>query len=80
MKDRAFYSKIGKRGIKLRWQRIHSSIKVSPLNKDKASLHAYLCGDGYIAMRNDRKTGDVHYDINFYPDDDLMLENFQKSS
>lgn len=80
MKDRAFYSKIGKRGIKLRWKRVHSAIKFPPqITKEKASLHAYLCGDGTISMREERKTKRVHYEIIFFPDDLLMLENFQKA-
>ena len=78
MKDKEFYSRIGKKGIKLRWQRIHSAVKVSPLNKDKASLHAYLCGDGYIAMREE-SNGTIHYEINFFPDDRAMLKNFQNA-
>jgi hypothetical protein len=49
------------------------------MNKEKASLHAYLCGDGYISMREDKKTNNIHYEICFYPDDNLMLENFQKA-
>jgi len=80
MKNKAFYSKIGKIGIKLRWQRFHSSIKFpNHMTKEKASLHAYLCGDGNISIRKERKAKRVHYEISFFPDDPFMLKNFQNA-
>lgn len=78
MKDKRFYSKIGKKGIKLRWQRFHSTIKTpKSLTPEKASLHAYLCGDGNICIRKDKLGNRKHYEIRFFPDDKLMLENIR---
>jgi len=75
MKSKAYFSRIGKKGIKLRWKREHSKINLpKDLTKEKAMLHAYLCGDGYINIRNEKNRKAIHYEISFYPDDKTMLE------
>lgn len=75
MKDKLFYSRIGKKGIRLRWKRIHSKTpNPVKMTKEKASLNAYLCGDGNICIRED-KNKTKHYEIKFFPDDEVMLKN-----
>ncbi|MFH0831492.1 MAG: LAGLIDADG family homing endonuclease [archaeon] len=76
IKNKQFFSKIGRAGVKIRWERFHSKTKIPlSLTKEKASLHAYLCGDGNISIRKERKNKSIHYEIRFFPDNVLMLKN-----
>ena len=69
------YSENGKRGCAIRWKQQHSCVRISNrLSKEKVSINAYLCGDGYITIRKD-KNNEVHNDIQVYPDN-LLLANF----
>ncbi len=67
--SRAFYQKISKIGLKKRWTREHAKVRInSELSPEKAAIHAYLCGDGHIKARIDKR-GYPHHSIRIYPDD-----------
>ncbi len=75
MKSKKYFSRIGKRGIRLRWKREHAKIILpKELTKEKAMLHAYLCGDGYINIRSEKSRKATHYELAFYPDNRAMLK------
>jgi hypothetical protein len=72
--SKAFYSKIGKKGINMRWVKEHSKVRISKkLSPEKVAIHAYLCGDGWIAVRKDNR-GYPHYEIRVFPDDNWLAK------
>ena len=76
IKDTKFYSEIGKKGIKIRWKKFYSNVKIpTKLTKEKAAIHAYLCGDGNICIREEKTNKRKHYEIRFFPDNLRMLKN-----
>ncbi len=67
IKDKKFYSEIGRKGVLERWKKIHSKIRINPnLSLDKIRINAYLCGDGNINIRKEKNS--CHYEIRFFPD------------
>ena len=71
IKDKEFYKRIGQIGLKRRWEKEHSKVRINPrLSKEKIAINAYLCGDGYIAARKS-KNNIVHHEIQ------IILDNFQ---
>ncbi len=71
--DSQFYKRISKIGLKNRWGKEHSKVIIrARLTKEKIGIHAYLCGDGWISARKDRRG--VHYEIRIYPDDEYVAK------
>ena len=70
-----FYKKLSKLGLESRWKKQHSVVIVSnKLSKEKVSINAYLCGDGWIKVRRENKRKDsVHYELR------LALDNLSLS-
>lgn len=70
-----FYKKFSKLGLEARWRKQHSKVRISPiLSKEKISINAYLCGDGWIKIRKEnKKENNVHYEIK------IALDNFDLS-
>ncbi len=75
-------SEINRKKILIRWGRIHAAeqeyitihaMKNEPL---KARLHGYLCGDGSVSCRKERKNGKMHHEIRFYPDHVSMAASY----
>jgi hypothetical protein len=67
--SKEFYSRISKIGLKKRWKKEHSKVRIKKsLSPEKAAIHAYICGDGNIKARKDNR-GYPHHDIRIYPDD-----------
>lgn len=63
-----FYKKLSKLGLEARWKKQHSKVRISKkLSKEKISINAYLCGDGWIKVRKE-KENIVHYEIKIYLD------------
>lgn len=63
------YRAMGKKGSKMRWAKVHSSVRIhKKLSKEKIAIMAYICGDGYIAVRDKG----FHHDI-YIALDDLYL-------
>ena len=59
------YSLMGKIGSKNRWERVHSKVIIKDkISKEKISINSYLCGDGYIKIREKG----FHYEICFFLD------------
>lgn len=55
------YSEMGKKGSRIRWDKIHSKIIIkSKMSKEKVAIMAYISGDGYLGIRKNY----FHYDIN----------------
>ena len=82
VKDSDFYRRISKIGLKKRWNKEHSKVRINnKLSKEKIAINAYLCGDGYIKVRKDRNSV-IHHEIGIFPDDlDLakrIVRLFQK--
>jgi len=74
VKDREFYKKIGKIGLENRWKKEHSKFRIKKYwSKEKAAIDAFLCGDGYIAIRKD-KNGTIHHEAQ------IVLDNFELCS
>jgi len=74
MLDSSFFSKIGKKGCKLRWQRAHAKVRINnKMSKEKVAINAYLCGDGDISKRID-KNGAWHYEIRFFLDHKYLAD------
>lgn len=73
--SRAFYKRISKIGLEKRWSKHHSKVKINKkFTKEKAAIHAYLCGDGHICPRLDNR-GYPHHDIRIYPDDKQLANH-----
>ena len=63
------YSSLGKTGSRIRWDRIHSLVRISPkISKAKIAINSYLCGDGYIAIREEMGKH-FHYEISISIDE-----------
>jgi len=80
--SREFYSRISKIGLKKRWDREHAKVRISKkISPEKAAIHAYICGDGHIKIRNDNR-GYPHHDIRIWPDNKelayFIVHLFQK--
>lgn len=45
----------------------------------KARLCGYLAGDGSVTERHDRLNNKMHYDIFFYPDNEVMMQKYLES-
>lgn len=72
--SRGYFSRIGKIGIKKRWEKEHSKVRVAEgISPEKAAIHAYLCGDGFIKVRTD-KWAAGHHDIRIWPDNRELAE------
>lgn len=57
------FSSMGKKGMKSRWEREHSKVRISKdISKEKVAINAYLCGDGHIVVRG------FHYQIRILMD------------
>ncbi len=70
--SRSFFKKISKLGLKKRWEKEHSKVKISKnISPEKAAIHAYLCGDGYIKINID-KNNYPNYNIRVYPDNERL--------
>lgn len=69
-----FYKKISKIGLNKRWTGEHAKVRISnALSLEKVAIHAYLCGDGWIAARKDNR-GYHHYEIKVFPDDEKLAK------
>ena len=69
VKDKNFYKRISKIGLKNRWKKQHEKVKINKiLTKEKMAINAYLCGDGWISARKDKNKA-IHYEIRFFIDD-----------
>ena len=75
-------SEINREKVLVRWRKVHSAEqeyistharKNEPLN---ARIHGYLCGDGSVSIRKERRTGKMHHEIRFYPDHRSMAFSF----
>jgi len=70
-KNKEFYKRISQIGLKKRWEKEHSKVKLTDgWTKEKAAINAYLCGDGYIAVRKD-VNNNVHSEIQ------IILDNLE---
>lgn len=60
-----FYKRFSRLGLEARWKREHSKVRISKgISKEKISINAYLCGDGWIKVRREnRKENAIHYEI-----------------
>ena len=69
-----FYKRFSQLGLESRWKKQHSKVRISPiLSKEKISINAYLCGDGWIKMRKEnKKKKAVHYEIKIAMDNWLL--------
>jgi intein/homing endonuclease len=59
-----------------RWSKIISEEKNS-INHNlfmKSAICGFLAGDGYVNVRKDKNN--IHYEIGFFPDDEVMLDNY----
>ena len=70
-----FYKRFSKLGLEARWKKQHSKVRISKvISKEKTSISAYLCGDGWIKARKENYNKKaVHYDIK------IALDNLQLS-
>lgn len=65
------YSAMGKKGSKVRWNRVHSKVRISKkFSKEKVAIMAYISGDGYVGARE----WCSHYDINIALDDASLVK------
>jgi len=73
-RDAEFYKNISKIGLKKRWEKEHSTVRLNKtLSKEKTAINAYLCGDGWIAIRED-KNKDMHYEIRIFLDNEALAK------
>ena len=56
-----------------------SGISTNDENILKSILCGFLAADGSVFIRTEKKTGKVHYEIRFYPDDYKLVELFATS-
>lgn len=72
---KGFYERLSQFGLEARWKKQHSKVRISNiLSKEKVSINAYLCGDGWIKIRRENKRKNaVHYEIR------IFLDNFELS-
>ena len=76
--DSKFYRRISKIGLKNRWEKEHSKVKINKkLTKELVSIQAYLAGDGWISIRKDNR-GYSHYEIKVFPDDKMLANTIVK--
>ena len=74
VKDNEFYKRISKIGLQKRWEKVHSLVRLKDnLSIEKVGIHAYLCGDGWIAARQD-KNKEKHYDIKLFLDNEDLAK------
>ena len=59
-----------------RWSKIITKEKENINHNSvlKSALCGFLAGDGYIAIREEKKN--KHYEIGFFPDDPIMLDSY----
>ncbi len=73
------FSKRNKKVAIARWKKVHSKEKRDiPSDSNsiilKSALCGFIAGDGYISIRPENKN--IHYDMNCYPDDKIMLKKY----
>ncbi len=72
--DAEFYKRISKIGLENRWKKEHSKVRINNvISKEKVAINAYLCGDGWIAIRED-KNKDMHYEIRVFLDNEALAK------
>ncbi len=64
-----------------RWQKVFTKEKGRIINTDegfrlKALLCGFLAGDGCLEIRKEKKSGHIHYDVRFFPDDSIMQKAY----
>ncbi len=80
-------NEINRAKVKKRWSKVHSAEEILIRENKKgnghlkARVHGYLCGDGSVSIRKEkRRSGDVHHaDIRFYPDHESLIRTFTEA-
>ncbi len=75
----ADYSKRNRKVALSRWRRLHEQEKTSFRNTPemlvfKSAICGFLSGDGSVQVRKEKSF--FHYQVDFFPDDGLMLETY----
>jgi DNA-binding transcriptional regulator WhiA len=75
-------SEMNREKINLRWKKIHD-LEADYIADNaernqylKARVHGYLCGDGSVSFRRERRNEKLHCDIRFYPDHESLIAPF----
>lgn len=81
--DRNFRTSVLEKWRERRTKNYENDINKLVLHKgdllNKSRLCGFLAADGSVFIRKEKKTGKIHYELRFYPDDDGLTKLFAES-